>query len=68
MNVLKNMEAIFLAALVLAGMASYATAAIPAHLQPATRVTVGHTAVAGRQMAVVTVTAKRLSAAEKARI
>jgi hypothetical protein len=68
MNVLKNMEAIFLAALVLAGMASYATAAIPAHLQPATRVMVGHTAVGGQQMAVVTVTAKRLSAAEKARM
>lgn len=68
MNVLKNMEAIFLAALVLAGATSYAGAAIPAQPQPAARVTVGHAAVDGQQMAVVKVTAKRLSAAEKAGI
>ena len=68
MNVLKNMEAIFIAALVLAGAASYASAAIPAHLHHGARVSVEQTTVEGQQMAVVKVTAKRLSAAEKARI
>jgi nucleotide-binding universal stress UspA family protein len=72
MNVLKNMEAIFLAALALAGATSYASAAIPAihaiHAQHGTRVTVQQTAVDGQPMEVITVTAKRLSAAEKDRI
>jgi hypothetical protein len=68
MNVLKNMEAIFLATLVLAGATSYAGAAIPAHLHHGARVSVGQATVDGQQMAVVKVTAKRLSAAEKAGI
>jgi hypothetical protein len=69
MNVLKNMEAIFLATLALAGVTSYASAAIPAmHAHHGARVTVGHTSVGGQQMDVITVTAKRLSAAEKDRI
>ena len=68
MNVLKNMEAIFLAVLVLAGVTSYASAAIPAHLHAAARAGVGQTLADGQHMAVVKVTAKRLSAAEKARI
>jgi len=68
MNVLKNMEAIFLATLVIAAATSYASAAIPAHLHHGARVSVGQTTVDGQQMAVVKVTAKRLSAAEKAGI
>lgn len=64
MNVLKNMEAIFLVAVVLAGVSTYASAAIP-------EVRALHSAqvsVEGNsKMAVVKVTAKRLSAAEKAR-
>jgi hypothetical protein len=69
MNVLKNMEAIFLAAVALAGATSYASAAIPAlHPDHGARVTVGQTVVGGQPMAVVHVTAKRLSAAEKARL
>jgi hypothetical protein len=68
MNVLKNMEAIFLTTLALIGATSYASAAIPAHLHHGARVSVEQTTVDGQQMAVVKVTAKRLSAAEKARI
>lgn len=68
MNVLKNMEAIFLITLALAGVTGYASAAIPAHLHHGARVSVEQATVDGQQMAVVKVTAKRLSAAEKARI
>ncbi|QJE00359.1 hypothetical protein HH212_10270 [Massilia forsythiae] len=64
MNVLKHMEVIFLTAVVLAGVTSYASAAIPA---PRQHVTVQN-ASAAQQVAVITVTAKRLSAAEKARL
>jgi hypothetical protein len=61
MNVLKNMEAIFLATVVLAGITSYASAAIPAaHARYNAQV-----AIEGQQMAVVTVSAKRLDIAEK---
>ena len=60
MNVLKNMEAIFLAAAFLAGVTSYASAAIPAaHARYNAQV-----AIEGQQMAVVKVTAKRLNSAE----
>jgi hypothetical protein len=56
MNVLKNMEAIFLVAAVLAGVTSYASAAIPAaHARYNAQV-----AIEGQQMAVVKVSAKRL--------
>jgi hypothetical protein len=69
MNILKNMEAIFLATLALAGATSYASAAIPAmHVQHGTRVSVEQTSVDGRQIEVITVTATRLSAADKARL
>jgi hypothetical protein len=70
MNVLKNMEAIFLATVALAGVTSYAAAAIPAtiHTHPSARVSVEQTSVDGQPMQVITVTAKRLSAAEKDRI
>ena len=68
MNVLKNMEAIFLVAAVLAGVASYATAATgdtpaaPARRHSQAVVEVQQAA----PMAVVHVHARRLSAAEKA--
>jgi hypothetical protein len=63
MNVLKNMEAIFLAAVVLAGFSTYASAAIPAaHLASKALVSVQGES----KMAVVTVIGKRMSAAEKA--
>ena len=59
MNVLKNMEAIFLATAFLAGVTSYASAAIPAaHARYNAQV-----AIEGQQMAVVKVTAKRLGSA-----
>jgi len=63
MNIAKNMEAIFLTAVVLCGAMSFASAAIPAHLDARAH----HTSVvdAGR-MQVVTVSAHRLSAAQKA--
>lgn len=63
MNIAKNMEIIFVAATVLAAATSFATAAdtAAAPAAPAAKV-----AVAGAKMQVVTVTAKRLSAAEKA--
>ena len=58
--ILKNMEALFIASLVLAGMANFAAAKIPA--------VVGHkatVAVVDGNLHTVTVTAKRLSAEEK---
>jgi len=61
MNALKHMEAVFVIALSVAGIGSYLAAtsqdAIAAPAQ---------TATAAPQMAVVTVVAKRLTAAEKA--
>ncbi len=71
MNIAKNMEAIFLSAVVIIGATSLATAAVP-KLQraaaPAPTATVA-TKVTVQQdgaMPVVVVAAKRLSAAEKA--
>jgi Flp pilus assembly protein CpaB len=63
MNIAKNMEAIFVAALIVAGVTSYATAAVPTF--HAARSTVDAVADAGA-MPTVVVTAKRLSAAQKA--
>ena len=63
MNIAKNMEALFLAALGLAFVTSVATAAAPA------RHAVSHPVVqvsAQSDIHVVTITAKRLTAAEKA--
>ena len=61
MNIAKNMEIIFVAAAVIAAATSFATAAPAA---PAAKIAmVAQTDV---KMPVVTVTAKRLSAAEKA--
>ena len=62
MNIAKNMEAIFVVAAVLAGASAYATAAIP---EIAVRQTAAVSADAAK-MPVVVVSAKRLSAAEKA--
>lgn len=61
MNIAKNMEAIFVVAIALIGVTSFATASSPA--VPATIVAAADQAV---PMQTVTVTAKRLSAAEKA--
>ena len=66
MNIAKHMETIFLAALVLIGATSMATAAV-GKLHRATPAAVSVAPVkADAPMAVVTITAKRLSAAEKA--
>jgi hypothetical protein len=63
MNIAKNMEIIFIAALALVSASTLANAAAPArHAAPAL---VAQPAVSGN-MAVVTITAKRLSAAQKA--
>lgn len=62
MNIAKNMEAIFVAAIVVASATSFATAAVPVrHSVPAVVVKTEATA-----LPTVTVTAKRLTAAEKA--
>ena len=63
MNIAKNMEVIFIAALALASATGLAHAAVPAHhaANPVVQQT-----VAVAPMAVVTITGKRLSAAQKA--
>jgi hypothetical protein len=62
MNIAKNMEAIFFVAIALIGATSFATAAGPAR-QPQTGVAA---APFEGKMQVVTISAKRLTAAEKA--
>jgi hypothetical protein len=62
MNVMKNMEAIFLAAAFLTGVTSVASAAS----DNARERYDAQVSVEGKQMAVVKVTAKRLTPAEKA--
>lgn len=63
MNILKNMEAIFVVTLALVGSADYLADALPqANAQP---VAASAIATSGK-VAVVTVSAKRLSAQEKA--
>jgi hypothetical protein len=64
MNVMKNMEAIFLATVFLAGVTSAASAASTNARERYN----AQVSIEGKQMAVVTVTAKRLTAAEKAAI
>ncbi|SEO60965.1 hypothetical protein SAMN05428959_1123 [Duganella sp. CF517] len=69
MNIAKNMEAIFVATIMVACATSFATAAVPATraVAPATAPAAAVVAKAGTgAMQVVTVTAKRLTAAEKA--
>jgi hypothetical protein len=65
MNIAKNMEVIFIAAIALASVTGLASAAAPAHR------TVSHAALqadATAPMAVVTITGKRLSAAQQAKL
>ena len=63
MNIAKNMEAIFVSAAVLIGATSLATAAVPAHRAAAPAAM--QMADAGK-IQVVTVSAKRLTSAQKA--
>jgi hypothetical protein len=65
MNIAKNMEIIFLAALALACATSLANAAVPAHRAIAP---VALHTEATVPMTVVTITGKRLSAAQKAQL
>ncbi|MFS2005912.1 hypothetical protein ACEN9F_19975 [Duganella sp. CT11-25] len=61
MNIAKNMEAIFVAAIVIASATTFATAAVPAYVAAPVAAKADTS-----KMPVVTVTAKRLTAAEKA--
>lgn len=63
MNIAKNMEAIFFVAIALASATGFATAEAPA---PRSVPQAAHAAAVQGEMQVVTVSAKRLSAAEKA--
>jgi hypothetical protein len=63
MNVLKNMEAIFLSTAIIAGATSFAAAEIPA---PKAHVAQATLAANDKMVAVVEVKAKRLTAAQKA--
>jgi hypothetical protein len=63
MNIAKNMEAIFFAAIALVSVTSFATASADA---PASRATRAGAMAAAGPMQVVVVSAKRLSAVEKA--
>ena len=65
MNIAKNMEAIFIAAVALASVTTLATASAPAHRFEASPVV---QAASDANMQVVTITGKRLSAAEKAQL
>jgi hypothetical protein len=60
MNIAKNMEAIFFVAIALVGVTGFATASAPVASSPAA------TEVSQAAMQVVTVSAKRMTVAEKA--
>ena len=64
MNIAKNMELIFVAAIALVSMTGLANAAAERRIDPPEVVKVG----SAPAMTVITVTAKRLSAAEKAQL
>jgi hypothetical protein len=66
MNIAKNMEFIFVAVAVIAGATTFATAADAPAIMVAADTRVAHVATVSADMPVVTVTAKRLTAAEKA--
>lgn len=66
MNIAKHMETIFLAAVVIVGATGIASAAADRIAHETTEPKVYAVAVEGAPMAVVKVSAKRLSAAEKA--
>lgn len=63
MNIAKNMEAIFLTAVALASVTTFAKASTPVQRTDAPALT---QVTADTNMTVVTITGKRLSAAEKA--
>lgn len=65
MNIAKNMEVIFIAALALASVTSLANASVPAYRSAAP---VAKQATPTAPMTVVTITGKRLSAAQKAKL
>jgi hypothetical protein len=69
MNIAKNMEAIFVTVLVLAGITSYATAAVPkfhAELRPTAVHSVTLAAADASAIPTVVIAAKRLTAEQKA--
>ena len=66
MNIAKNMEAIFVVAAVLLGVSAYATAALPEAVAPAAAPATVQADAPVAKMQVVVVSAKRLSAAQKA--
>jgi len=68
MNIAKNMEVIFIAAIALIGSAGFATAGAPLRHADKAVVAMASQAPSGSTMQVVTVKAKRLSAAEKAQL
>jgi hypothetical protein len=64
MNIAKNMEAVFIAAIALVAATSFATAAVPAHHKASAAAAAPFVG----KMQVVTIVGKRLSANEKANI
>ena len=66
MNIAKNMEIIFITVAVIAGATSFATAADAPAIMVAADTRAAQVATASVDMPVVTVSAKRLTAAEKA--
>ena len=64
MNIRKNAEAVFLAAVVAVSFTAYATAEVPTYVAPKNAQLTA--AIADAHMQVVEIKAKRLSAAEKA--
>jgi hypothetical protein len=62
MNLVKNMEAVFVAMVVMAGVATYATAEVAPAPAPVAQ------AEAASKIATVVVSAKRLTAAQKAQL
>jgi len=66
MNIAKNMEIIFIAALALVSASTLANAAVPSHRAAHAAAVTLTVSPPATTMAVVTITAKRLSAAQKA--
>jgi hypothetical protein len=64
MNIAKHMEAVFVAALAFAGSASYLVESLP-EAQARTQAPLASNIATPTKMALVTVTAKRMTAAEK---
>jgi hypothetical protein len=65
MNIVKNMEAVFVAALAFAGSASYLADALP-QAQAHTQTALASNIATPTKLAVVTISAHRMTAAEKA--